>query len=155
MERSPVRRRCPYCGQEFTPSPYCPRQRICSGPECQRRRRREYHREKVTSDPEYREVCRDSRQKWRARNPDYQRQYRDTHPDYVEQNRRSQRRRDGRRRWGDLVKNNLALDVKRLDSEVWLVEPSARDLVKNNVAFSELVVFQRVSSNATPSSGIL
>ena len=43
-----------------------------------------------------------------------------------------------------LVKNNVALDLKHSAAEVWLVGPDAADLVKNNVAFSEVMVFQRV-----------
>lgn len=43
--------------------------------------RTEYHREKLAADPEYREVCRDSRRKWRARHPGYWKQYRENHPD--------------------------------------------------------------------------
>jgi hypothetical protein len=143
-ERKAGRPRCPYCRREFVPSPYCPQQRVCSRPDCQRRRRREDHRTRIESDPEYRQICRDSRRKWRARNPDYQRRYRETRPEYAERNRRDQRRRDRRRRLGDLVKNNLALDVKRLESEVWLVQPGAGNLVKNNAAFSELLIFRKV-----------
>lgn len=130
MGRS-VGRRCPYCRREFAPSPYCLGQRICSEPECQRRRRREYHRKKLESDPEYRQIRRDSQRKWRARNPDYQRRYRESHAEYTEVNRRKQRGRDRRRRLDRLVKNNLALDLKSLTSEVWLVPSESLDLVKN------------------------
>jgi hypothetical protein len=140
-------RRCAYCHREFVPSPYCPGQGVCSDPDCQRRRRREYHRKKLESDPEYRQICRDSRQKWRARNPDYQRRYRDAHREYSEENRRQQRSRDRRRRLDDLVKNNVALDLKSLAAEAWLIPFEAVDLVKNNLAFSELLIFQKVAPN--------
>ncbi len=137
---------CPYCHQFFVPSRYRPQQRVCSRPQCQRRRKREDHRRRLASDPEYREICRDSRRKWRARDPGYQRRYRRDHPEYVEQNREAQRRRDQKRRLGDLVKNNLALDVKRLEQEVWLVAPRAGNLVKNNLAFSQLMIFQKLGA---------
>ena len=42
------------------------------------------HREKIAADPEYGEVCRDSRRKWRASHPDYWKQYRENHPAAVE-----------------------------------------------------------------------
>jgi hypothetical protein len=48
------------------------------------------------------------------------------------------------------VKNNAALDLKRSASEVWLMGPEMSDLVKNNAAFSKVLVFQTVSS-ASPS----
>jgi hypothetical protein len=46
-----------------------------------------------------------------------------------------------------LVKNNVAVDLKHSAAEVWLVGPDAADLVKNNVAFSEVMIFQRVISS--------
>ncbi|MDA2931484.1 hypothetical protein MYX84_16325, partial [Acidobacteria bacterium AH-259-O06] len=70
---------CPYCQKWFIPSCYRPQQRVCSRGECQRRRRSDYHRQKLVSDPEYRLVCRDSQEKWRARNAGYQKRYRQTH----------------------------------------------------------------------------
>ena len=138
---------CPYCHQNFTPSPYRPDQRICSWPKCQRSRKRDYHRRRLASDDEYREVCRDSRRKWRAGHPEYQRQYRRKHPEYQEHNRRQQRRRDQNRRLDGLVKNNLAFDLKRSEHEVWLVAPEAGDLVKNNLAFSQLMIFQKLGDS--------
>jgi hypothetical protein len=48
-------RRCRYCQQVFQPSKFQRLQAVCSGAECQRKRRAEYHRNKIASDPEYRE----------------------------------------------------------------------------------------------------
>jgi hypothetical protein len=53
-------RRCPYCQSSFLPSAYRPQQSVCGRPECQRRRRSDYHRKKLATDPEYFEVVRDS-----------------------------------------------------------------------------------------------
>lgn len=123
--------KCPYCGKPFFPSPFRPQQRVCPDASCQRQRRRDYHRAKLKADAEYREVCRDSRKKWRECHPDYQREYRDRHPDYVERNRAQQRRRDQKRRLERLVKNNVALKVKPVSGEVWLVGQDLAGLVKN------------------------
>ena len=136
-------RACPFCKNRFLPSPYRPQQRVCSRKECQQRRKREYHRHKLESDPEYRQTCRDSQQKWRERHPDYQRQYRLQHPEYVEQNRQSQQVRDRRRRLGRLVKNTLALPVSNLSAEVYLCQPEKGHLVKNNLASSQVYIFQQ------------
>ncbi len=138
---------CPYCHHDFTPSPYRPQQRVCSRPKCQQSRKRDYHRRRLASDAEYREVCRDSRRKWRALHTDYQREYRHKHPDYGERNRRQQRRRDQNRHLDHLVKNNLAFDLKRSEHEVWLVAPEAGNLVKNNLASSQLVIFKRLGDS--------
>jgi len=76
--------------------------------------------------------------------PSYQTHYRETHPQATEQNRRQQRQRDDRRRVQNLVKNNVALDVKHCAAEVWLVGPAALALDKNNLASSQLLIFQSV-----------
>ena len=138
-------RRCRHCNKLFLPSVFCPSQRVCSASECQRRRRVQYHRNKYWSDPEYRQVCRESTQKWRSRNRDYQRRYRQGHPVYVEKNRRAQSGRDRRRRARDLVKNNSAIDLKSLSADVWLVGSGIEGLVKNNIAISEVMFFHTVA----------
>ncbi len=140
--------RCPYCQRIFPLSPYRLQQRVCSQPECQRRRRADYHRRKIQADAVYAEVVRDSRKVWREEHPGYQKVYWQTHAEAAERNRRQQRQRDQRQRVGDLVKNNLALDLRHSASEVWLVGPETADLVKNNLACSEVLVFQRVPEPA-------
>jgi hypothetical protein len=89
-------------------------------------------------------VVLDSRKQWRAEHADYQKTYWRTHPEAAQRNRQRQRQLDRQRRVTSLVKNNVALDLKHSTAEVWLVGPDAADLVKNNVAFSEVMVFQRV-----------
>ena len=135
-------RRCPYCQQLFQPARYHPQQLVCSQSACQRRRRREYHREKIGSDPLYAQVVRESQKQWRDEHPHYQKQYRQTHPEAVELNRQRQHQRDQRQRLQRLVKNNLALNLKRSLAEVWLLGPAADDLVKNNLADSQLLILQ-------------
>lgn len=145
--------RCPYCQQSFQPSLYRPQQSVCSQPACQRQRRADYHRRKIQSDPEYRQVVRDSQKKWRAAHPDYHRRYRDTHPAAVERNREQQRQRDRKRRVGLLVKNNVALDLKHSVAEAWLLGPGVKDLVKNNLASCQLLIFQSLAAPAAAPAG--
>ena len=111
-------RRCPYCQCVFVPSIYRPRQRVCGQPECQRRRRSDYHRQKLVTDPEYRQVVRESQKQW-----------------WDEQ----------KRRLGRLVRNNLALDLKDASSEVWLLGPKLRDLDRNNLASAQVLVLPSLS----------
>ena len=101
-------RHCRYCQQVFQLSPYRPQPAVCSQISCQRRRRREYHRDKIRSDSLYAETVWRSRKKWRDAHPGYQKQYWQSHPKAAERNRQQQRRRDRRRRLRHLVKNNLA-----------------------------------------------
>ncbi len=137
-------RRCRYCQQLFQPSRFHPHQTICGGADCQRHQRRDYHRRKIETDPVYRQVCRDSQQKWRACHLDYPRQYRQSHPESVERNRQGQRRRDRKRHLQNLVKNNLAFDLKHSAAEVWLLGPQAAHLAKNNLAFSQVLILPAV-----------
>jgi len=124
-------------------------QSVCSQRECQRRRRAECHRRRIATDAEYADVVRDSRRKWREAHPGCQKTYRQAHPAAVERNRQLQRRRDEQRRVQFLVKNNLALDLKRCTAEAWLVGPVARDLVKNNLASCQMFIFQPLAPAAT------
>jgi hypothetical protein len=96
-------------------------------------------------------VVRDSRKQWQAEHAAYQKTYWQTHSVAAERNRERQRQRDRQRRVTNLVKNNVALDLKRSTAEVWLVGPETAELVKNNVAFSEVLVFQRVTSSVPES----
>jgi len=139
-------RRCRYCQQIFQPSNYCPKQSVCSKPECQRCRKSEYHRQKVQTDSEYAEIVRDSQKKWREAHPEYSKQYRQTHPETVECNRRQQQRRDQQGRIQNLAKNNLALDLKGSVSEVWFVGPGVKDLAKNNLASAKVFIYQPVGN---------
>lgn len=133
---------CPYCQQAFRPSPRRRDQAVCSRPRCQARRRSDYRRRKRQLDPEYAEVVRDSRRKWREAHPDYQRRYWQSHPEAADRNREQQRQRDQKRRVGLLVKNTPVLDLKRSAAEVWLVGPLAGDLVKNTLDASKLLILQ-------------
>ena len=93
-------------------------------------------------DSEYAEIVRDSQKMWREAHPEYSRQYRQQHPGVAEANRQQQRRRDRKRRIQNLVKNNLALDLKREASEIWFVGPGAKDLAKNNLASAKVLIYQ-------------
>ena len=127
-------RRCPYCQSSFLSSAYCAQQSVCSRPECQRRRRSDYHRKKLATDTEYFQVVRDSQKQWWDEHPDYQKQHLQKNPQVLEKNRQGQRQRDQKRRLRRLVRNNLALDLKHSASEVWLLGPKVRNLDRNNLA---------------------
>lgn len=145
-------RYCPYCQQAFQPSRRRPDQVVCSRPECQARRRKDYRRQKCQTDPEYAEVVRDSRRKWREAHPNYQKGYWQNHPDAAARNRQQQRQRDQRRRVGLLVKNTLVLDLKHSAAEVWLVGPLAGDLVKNTLDSSKLLILQAPPAALPPAA---
>ena len=135
---------CVYCKCTFQRSPYRPQQAVCSRPECQRRRRADYHRRKLEGDPEYRQVVRDSQKQWWGEHPHYQKQHRQKNPELIESNRQRQRGRDQRRRVQRLVRNNLALNLTPSVSEVWLLGPKVRDLDRNNLASAQVLILPSV-----------
>jgi len=139
-------RRCPYCQQVFQPAPYHPQERVCSRPACRRQGRRDYHRQKIASDPVYRQVRLDSPRKWRQAHPGYWKQYRQTHPQRVERNRQQQWWRDQKHRLANLANNNLALDLKHSAAEVWLLGQAARHLANNNLAPCQVLIFHSPDS---------
>jgi hypothetical protein len=139
---------CRYCQQIFQPSIYRPQQRVCSQPECQRQRRRDYHRERIRNDPAYAGDVRASQKKWRQAHPEYWKQYRQRHPESAARNRNQQRQRDRKRRLLHLAKNNFALDLKHEAREVWLIGPGIKDLAKNNLALAKIFIYQPVTADS-------
>jgi hypothetical protein len=138
-----IERRCSYCNQQFQPSGWHPKQAVCPHSACQQRRRADSRKQKLATDAEYRQVCRESARKWRGDHPGYWRQYRATHPQSVERNRTQQRQRDQRQRLLDLANSNLALDLKSSAAGVWLLGPVAEDLANNNLANAQVLILQR------------
>ena len=88
------RRRCLACGRLFVPCPQVKEQAYCSKPECQRERKRRWHKKKMADDPDYRQNRRDTQWRWRQAHRDYWQRYRKSHPAYVEKNRERQRERN-------------------------------------------------------------
>ena len=143
-------RRCRYCQKSFQASKFRPLQTVCSEAVCQRQRRTDYHREKIATDLEYRDGCRDSPRKWRARNPGYWSRYRAEHPAVVVGNREQQKLRDRRARLRDLANNTLARDLKHSAAEIWLVGPGAESLANNTLAPGQVWVIEALASLRHP-----
>jgi hypothetical protein len=147
-----VQRRCRFCDRLFQPSKFQPRQAVCSDLECQRRRRSESRRQKIAADPEYRQVCRDSSRKWRARNPDYWRQRRERNPASAARNRQQQRLRDHKRRLRRLANNHSAFDLKGSAAQVWLAGAGLEHLANNNSARGQIWVLEALPPRRGPQS---
>jgi hypothetical protein len=144
IARNPV---CLYCQNTFNPSPFHPKQTVCASSECQRRRRSDYHHKRIAADSDYRQACIESQKKWRDDHPDYQRRYRSKNEAYVERNRQKQQARNQKRQLALIVKNNLAIDLKRLSARVWMTGPGLEVIVKNNLAISQVVIFQTLGES--------
>lgn len=150
---------CTYCKQKFGLSPRNPDQRACGSPECQRRRRADYHRKKLATDSMYREQCRDSRKKWRERNADRLRQY---DKEYRARQRMLRSRSVKRsralkevRRLVDLVKNHAAFELQSFGANVLLVYPQTLSgrASRTHCLWQPQMIWWRVSASRPP--GIL
>lgn len=132
--------RCPYCRKLFEPSRFHPDQAVCSGRECQRQRRGEYHRQKLQDDPTYREQCSDSQGKWRDSHPEYMNEYRREHGRHPANMPRPPKAPQALQRLLERAKNNVALDLTSCRATVWVI--SANERVKNILANAELIVIE-------------
>jgi hypothetical protein len=95
-----MEKRCLCCKRLIIVHPAVADQRYCSDPECQKARKRNWQKEKLAKDPDYRANQADAQRQWRSRNRGYWREYRSKHPAYTEANRIRQRERNRSRRAG-------------------------------------------------------
>lgn len=119
-------RQCQACGLEFEVRPQLPGQRFCPAPKCQRRRRREWQRQRLATDADYRENQARAQRNWVAAHRGYWHEYRELHPAYAARNREQQKRRN--------VTNRIAkMDVwKRLTavrSGIYALSPAPQTLI--------------------------
>ncbi|MFT4102527.1 MAG: hypothetical protein QM674_16125 [Burkholderiaceae bacterium] len=134
-------RRCVGCGAAFEPRPQCPNQRFCPAPGCQRERRRRWQRERLDSDPAYRENQARAQQAWVDQNAGYWQGYRQAHPQYVQRNRDLQRGRDQRRRLRLLAKMDVWRPETPVASGTYRLIPAAgEDLAKMNAWTVQITV---------------
>jgi len=91
---------CACCKKRFIAHPAVRDQRYCSDPECQKARKRNWQKEKLSRDSDYRVNQATAQRQWCSRNRDYWRQYRKRNPAYTERNRLRQRERNRGRRSG-------------------------------------------------------
>jgi hypothetical protein len=139
-----IEKRCPYCHKSFIASRCQPSQTVCGQVECQRRRRSNYRRKKVASDPKYREACRQSARQWRKEHPDYWKQYRHAHPESIERNRQQQKSRDCKQRLKTLANNIPASSLKLCPATVLVLGPQLHALANNTSAPVQLWILEAV-----------
>ena len=135
---------CRYCIQKFRPSRYHPDQQVCSSADCQRRRRTDYHRQKLIEDPIYREQCLDSQKKWREKNPHYMKRYWAKRRDHGRLNAKRDHLTSELHQLLKLLKNNTAVDLRSLDASIWLVGPNGFLSEKNNLASAKIIIVQAI-----------
>ncbi len=122
------------------------RQTFCSEPDCQKARKALWQKNKLATDPDYREGQRLAQKKWLLNNPDYSKKYRERNPKKAKRNRSLQRIRNLKKRQTGVVSEpskNVGIakmDVRKLSKyslsgEYWLVPVIAKvDPVKIYIA---------------------
>jgi hypothetical protein len=124
------------------------RQSYCSKPECQRERKRQWRKQKLLDDSEYKEGQQDAQRKWREHKRDYCRKYRESQSDFVKNNRERQRERNARRRErsGLIAKMDASGSIIPLVSGTYDLVPSTGDMIaKMDVIRVELRLISRDS----------
>lgn len=78
---------CRHCKEVVLKNPRCPEQAYCGKPDCRKARRREWQRQKIKTDPDYRANQKQSQKHWQEKNKGYWKQYRKQKPLKAERNR--------------------------------------------------------------------
>jgi hypothetical protein len=92
-----IRGFCIHCGKEFQRSRN-PKQGYCSKRSCQTQRKREWRRDRMQTDGDYRANQQASNKRWQSKNRGYWKRYREKNSDYVKANRCAQQARDAKKR---------------------------------------------------------
>jgi len=150
----PKRIKCHHCGRLVRVNSRIKfGQHYCGSAACQRARRNLWEREKLRTDPEYREKRKLAKEKWRKSKPlhEYQRDYRSKHPGYVERNREDQRKRIKKRNESvtnqQIVKTDASNSVSLVSSGFYALyrcaNASGKNIVKTDAIIVQLAGIQR------------
>lgn len=128
---------CPVCYTFFVPrnksQSFCPKSR------CQRTRKALWQKQKIASDPDYKEGQRLSQKKWLQNNPDYWKKYRRRNPEKADRNRSLQKIRNMKKQHpsnpskiiGIAKMDSRKPRLQSLSGQYWLVPTVAKmDAVK-------------------------
>lgn len=110
----------------FEVRPQTPGQRFCPTPACQRRRRREWQRQRLATDADYRENQAQAQRNWAAAHPEYWHEYRELHPAYAARNREQQKRRNVTNR---VAKMDAWKRLTAVRSGIYALSPAPQTLI--------------------------
>ena len=89
-----AQKRCPHCGDEFTPKPHVATIQVCCGKKwCKAKRKAEAQAHWLKANPDYFKGEYRRTRLWLAEHPGYLRDYRSKNPDYVQKDNEGCRRR--------------------------------------------------------------
>jgi len=124
---------CKNCNKVVPANPKIKNQHYCNNSECQKARKAEWQRERMKSDPDYKNKQKESNKKWKEKNPDYWKDYRKKNADKVEKNRRQQNKRNIEKR-GREKKDKMDLSFKGAK-----IDPSEIKKIKLVIDFPSVI----------------
>lgn len=132
-------RQCPFCKKQFEPRPQVKQQKICPSDECQRERKRRWHRVKRKTDPAYNADQREHAKKWADLHPNYSCEYRAKNPDSAERNRAKQKNRNEKRRVALIAKMDVSKPESLVPSGIYRLTPiDASEIAKMDAWIVEI-----------------
>nr|WP_314860754.1 hypothetical protein [uncultured Undibacterium sp.] len=123
-----VNKTCLSCGELFLFRPQNPTQTYCAKKTCQLKRRNLWQKQKLQTDPDYRENQTRAQQEWMKRNANYWQKYRASHHKYVEHNRVMQRIRNSKisGSTGEIAKMDASTGSHYPAKGIYLLTPQSR-----------------------------
>ena len=141
-------KRCKNCRRFLDLNPHARNHEYCKRKACQRVRKRCWQRQKISSDPDYRENQKNAQIKWRENNPDYWRKYRREHEKYRERNRVLQKKRDAKRRVQHLAKMDASSDkIQIKQGGYYYIIPAFSDLAKKDASAQKVLLIPEGCKN--------
>lgn len=150
---SPVR--CAHCGRIIDLNPRINNQRYCKRKPCQRARKRIWQKQKLATDPHYKQNQQESQQQWCSENRHYWSDYRRRNEGYADRNRTLQKIRDRRRFKSNLAKMDASGSICSVKQGTYYLvsedSPWPFDLAKMD-AFAQKVLLIPASYASLPTS---
>ena len=127
---------CKYCGKPFSPHPAAVVQISCGSHDCKKAKKRQWQKEKLRNDPDYRRNQAAAQKSWRGRNPHYMRDYRKRNLAYVDRNRASQRNRNYKHR----AFSQSNIETSHPTSVIVKMDDLQASLVRESIVFKAVLI---------------
>jgi hypothetical protein len=153
-----MERPCANCGQLFKPHPSVRNQKYCSERSCQRKRKRDWEKSKLSQDSDYRINKSTSRKRWHSSHPEYWKEYRRKNPSKEERNRIKQHSRNQqvRLKRSKIAKSDeLKADQKRISGLFLMVPVSEDAIAKSDELIVDIKPFTPVSEPVRPTPSVI
>lgn len=148
-----ARDRCAHCDCPLPTTRRNPKQCYCSRPDCQKARKRQWQKNKLKTDPTYKDNQKRAQKNWLRNNPTYWKSYRQNHDEYTERNRQeSCQRMRVKRQVESILKTFAKMDAFLIDpqrlSGYYALLPLGDMFAKMDAKFIKVTISQEDISRA-------